>query len=137
MNPERLTARGPKAREDRKKEEQMQARVKSLDKLNKELTQQINAWEETNQGPFMFAGEKYKERMTNQDKEYTEYRDSLRNARKKKDGKHELAAAAERAKELAERELEDQKSEMDYSLATAQLAEAAARLKALQKLRKK
>ena len=47
------------------------------------------------------------------------------------------AAEAERAKELAERELEDQKSEMDYSLATAQLAEAAARLKALQKLRKK
>ena len=47
------------------------------------------------------------------------------------------SAAAERAKELAERELEDQKSEMDYSLATAQLAEAAARLKALQKLRKK
>ena len=46
-------------------------------------------------------------------------------------------AQAERAKELAERELEDQKSELDYSLATAQLAEAAARLKALQKLRKK
>tara|TARA_B100001179_G_C18517788_1_gene371415 strand:- start:16 stop:429 length:414 start_codon:yes stop_codon:yes gene_type:complete len=47
------------------------------------------------------------------------------------------AAEAERAKELAERELEDQKTEMDYSLAAAQLAEAAARLKALQKLRKK
>ena len=47
------------------------------------------------------------------------------------------AAEAERAKEIAERELEDQKSEMDYSLATAQLAEAAARLKALQKIRKK
>ena len=46
-------------------------------------------------------------------------------------------AQAERAKELAERELEDQKSELDYSLAAAQLAEAAARLKALQKLRKK
>ena len=30
-------------------------------------------------------------------------------------------AEAERAKELAERELEDQKSELDYSLATAQL----------------
>ena len=45
------------------------------------------------------------------------------------------AAEAERAMELAERELKDQKSEMDYSLATAQLAEAAARLKALQKLR--
>ena len=46
-------------------------------------------------------------------------------------------AAAERAKELAERELADQKSALDYSLAAAQLAEAAARLKALQKLRKK
>ena len=46
-------------------------------------------------------------------------------------------AAAERAKELAERELEDQKSDLDYSLAAAQLAEAAARLKALQKLRNK
>ena len=46
-------------------------------------------------------------------------------------------AAAERAKELAERELEDQKSDLDYSLAAAQLAEAASRLKALQKLRKK
>ena len=46
-------------------------------------------------------------------------------------------AEAERAKELAERELQDQKSELDYSLAAAQLAEAAARLKALQKLRKK
>ena len=40
------------------------------------------------------------------------------------------AAEAERAKELAERELENQKSELDYSLATAQLADAAARLKA-------
>ncbi len=47
------------------------------------------------------------------------------------------AAEAERAKELAERELENQKSELDYSLAAAQLADAAARLKALQKLRKK
>ena len=46
-------------------------------------------------------------------------------------------AEAKRAKELAERELEDQKSELDYSLAAAELAEAAARLKALQKLRKK
>ena len=47
------------------------------------------------------------------------------------------SAAAERAKELAERELEDQKADMDYSMAAANLAEAAARLKALQKLRKK
>ena len=46
------------------------------------------------------------------------------------------AAEAERAKELAERELEDQKSELDYSLAAAELAEADARLKFLQKLLK-
>lgn len=46
-------------------------------------------------------------------------------------------AEAQRAKELAERELEGKKSDLDYSLAAAQLAEAAARLKSLQKLRKK
>lgn len=54
MNPERLTARGPKAREDRfvlictymtrnvscvcrKREEEMQRRVKNLDKITKEV----------------------------------------------------------------------------------------------------
>ena len=42
-----------------------------------------------------------------------------------------------KAKELAEKELEGQKADLDYSLAAAQLAEAAARLKSLQKLRKK
>ena len=46
-------------------------------------------------------------------------------------------AEAQRAKEIAERELEGKKSDLDYSLAAAQLAEAAARLKSLQKLRKK
>jgi F-type H+-transporting ATPase subunit epsilon len=46
-------------------------------------------------------------------------------------------AEAERAKELAEKELEGQKADLDYSLAAAQLAEAAARLKSIQKLRKK
>ena len=46
-------------------------------------------------------------------------------------------AEAQRAKELAERELEGKKSDLDYSLAAAQLAEAAARLKSLSKLRKK
>ena len=39
--------------------------------------------------------------------------------------------------ELAEKELEGQKADLDYSLAATQLAEAAARLKSLQKLRKK
>jgi hypothetical protein len=37
QNPERLTARGPKAREDRKREEDMQRRVKSLEKVTKEV----------------------------------------------------------------------------------------------------
>ena len=46
-------------------------------------------------------------------------------------------AEAERAKELAEKELEGQKADLDYSLAAARLAEAAARLKSIQKLRKK
>ena len=46
-------------------------------------------------------------------------------------------AEAERAKELAEKELEGHKSDLDYALAAVQLAEAAARLKSLQKLRKK
>ena len=46
-------------------------------------------------------------------------------------------AEAERAKELAEKELEGQKADLEYSLAAAQLAEAAARLKSIQKLRKK
>lgn len=38
QNPERLTARGPKAREDRKREEDMQRRVKNLDKVTKEVS---------------------------------------------------------------------------------------------------
>ena len=46
-------------------------------------------------------------------------------------------AEAERAKELAEKELEGQKADLDYSLAAARLAEAAARLKSIQKPRKK
>ena len=47
------------------------------------------------------------------------------------------SARAARQEELAEKELEGQKSDLDYSLAAAQLAEAAARLKSIQKLRKK
>lgn len=38
-NPERLTARGPKAREDRKREEEMQRRVKNLEKMTKEVNE--------------------------------------------------------------------------------------------------
>ncbi len=45
-------------------------------------------------------------------------------------------AAAEQAKKEALEALMDQKSDMDYSFAAAQLAEAMAQLRALQKLRK-
>ena len=37
LDPERLRARGPKAREDRKREEEMSRRVKSLEKYTKEF----------------------------------------------------------------------------------------------------
>ena len=37
LNPERLTARGPNAKEDRKKEETMSNRVKNLEKLTAEV----------------------------------------------------------------------------------------------------
>ena len=79
QNPERLTARGPKAREDRKREEDMQRRVKNLEKITKEVSQRcvvaslfiirlivcllcpqllghISTWEESNDGsPFLYA----------------------------------------------------------------------------------
>eukprot|EP01041_Mallomonas_annulata_P006250 gene6250-12653_t len=51
LNPERLTARGPKARDDRKREEEMQRRVLG----------QIAAWEEQH-GCFVYGGERYSER---------------------------------------------------------------------------
>ena len=44
---------------------------------------------------------------------------------------------AERAKELALRNQENAESDMDFSRAKAELAEASARLQALRKLRKK
>jgi F-type H+-transporting ATPase subunit epsilon len=46
-------------------------------------------------------------------------------------------AAALEAQEKARHELSDQHSEIDYGAATAQLAEAAARLRTLQAIRKK
>jgi hypothetical protein len=68
-NPERLTARGPKAREDRKREEEMQRRVKNLDKMTKEVSRcpqtslicpqvltQIALWEEMNGGSMFLYG---------------------------------------------------------------------------------
>eukprot|EP01038_Epipyxis_sp_PR26KG_P010175 gene10175-13690_t len=83
LNPERLTARGPNAREERKREEYMTNRVKNLEKLTKELIAQIQAWEEQN-GHFFYMGERYFDRIVNQEEAYVEIRDSLRNARKKK-----------------------------------------------------
>lgn len=64
----------------------MSNRVKNLEKITKELLLQISQWEETN-GPFMFGGERYCDRVLSQDDTYIDTRDSLRNARKKKDGK--------------------------------------------------
>lgn len=85
-NPERLTARGPNAREERKREEAMANRVKNLDKLTKELLAVVAAWEVGN-GPFLYAGERYADRVAHQEEHYIETRDGLRNARKRKDGK--------------------------------------------------
>mmetsp|Transcript_17378 Transcript_17378/g.23895 ORF Transcript_17378/g.23895 Transcript_17378/m.23895 type:complete len:628 (-) Transcript_17378:135-2018(-) len=93
LNPERLTARGPNAREERKREEVMSNRVKNLDKLTKELAGQIQAWEDEH-GPFIFMGERYSERIVQQEAAYIEIRENLRNARKKKDGKPEPAVLA-------------------------------------------
>lgn len=47
------------------------------------------------------------------------------------------AAAAEEARKQAEQALENQKDEVDYANAAAQLAEAAARLRTLDAIRKK
>jgi hypothetical protein len=93
MNPERLSARGPNAREDRKREEVMHTRVKNLDKITRELMQQIQQWEAEN-GPFYYGGELYSDRVTKQEDNYIEIRDSLRNSRKKKDGKPETKPIA-------------------------------------------
>ena len=93
MNPERLSARGPNAREDRKREEVMHTRVKNLDKITRELMQQIQQWEAEN-GPFYYGGELYSDRVTKQEDTYIEIRDSLRNSRKKKDGKPETKPIA-------------------------------------------
>lgn len=87
---------GPNAREERKKEEYMSNRVKNLDKVTKELLGQISAWEESN-GPFMFGGDRYCDRVQSQDDAYHETRDSLRNARKKKDGKLEQVVVTSKA----------------------------------------
>jgi F-type H+-transporting ATPase subunit epsilon len=45
-------------------------------------------------------------------------------------------AEAIKAQELAEKNMHDKESDLDYTKAAAQLAEAAARIKTIQKLRK-
>jgi F-type H+-transporting ATPase subunit epsilon len=47
------------------------------------------------------------------------------------------AAAATAAKEAAERALQDRQAEFDFSVAAAQLAEASARLRAVEELKKR
>ena len=46
-------------------------------------------------------------------------------------------ASAQRAKEHAEKSLQDQAADFDFSVATAQLAEASARLRTLEELKKR
>lgn len=82
LNPERLTARGPNAREERKREEAMTRGVRTLDKVTKDLMTHIATWEEAN-GPFTYAGERYAERVSSQEEQYIEIRDALRESRKK------------------------------------------------------
>lgn len=95
MNPERLSARGPHAREERKREEVMHSRVKNLDKITKKVVALIASWEEHN-GPFFFAGDRYADRVEEQEQNFNDIRTSLRNSRKagKKDDKSGGKAAA-------------------------------------------
>lgn len=87
LNPSRLQARGPKAREDRKAEEEMQRRVGKLPSINKELLAHLATWE-SQYGAFMYSGERYVDRMARQDEEFVEQREEIRReARQRKDSK--------------------------------------------------
>jgi len=81
LNSDRLTERGPNAREKRKKEEGMTVRVRNLEKQTKELLQQVQSWEDAH-GPFYYKGERYTARVADQEDRYTEIKDSLRKSRK-------------------------------------------------------
>lgn len=87
-NPERLKERGPAARQERKREEEMIGRVNKLDKLTKEIVSGVTSWEDTN-GPFNYGSQRYVDLIKKQEEAYVELRDSLRNSRKKKDAKPE------------------------------------------------
>ena len=94
QHPERLSARGPTAREDRKREEEMSRRVKGLEKYTKEVLHQIESWEEQSCNPFLYSGERYVDRVNAQEEEYADIKNNLRNSRRKKDGKPEGKASA-------------------------------------------
>ena len=78
-----MQARGPNAREERKREEAMAQRVRSLDKVTKELLTTAAAWEEAKGAPLVYGGERFIDRVAAQDEHYADVRDGLRNARKK------------------------------------------------------
>jgi hypothetical protein len=96
LNPDRLMARGPKAREDRKREETLHNRVRLLDKTTRELLAMVEGWEAANNKSFIYCGERYIDRVTAQQNSYTQQRDALRSARKKKDGKMEATPTKSR-----------------------------------------
>lgn len=85
QDPSRLTARGPSAREDRKREEVMTVRVRGLDKLTKDLRSSILAWEDAQEKQFFYCGARYLDTMAAQEELYTSTRDNARSARKRKD----------------------------------------------------
>ena len=85
QDPSRLTARGPSAREDRKREEVMTVRVRGLDKLTKDLRSAITTWEEKQTRQFYYGGARYLDMMTEQEDLYASTRDNARSARKRKD----------------------------------------------------
>jgi len=78
-----LQARGPNAREERKREEAMAQRVRSLDKVTKELLATAAAWEEAKGAPLVYGGERFIDRVAAQEDHYADVRDALRNSRKK------------------------------------------------------
>ena len=57
-DPTRLQARGPNAREMRKREEFMSKRVRGLPKVTNDIVSRIEAWE-LDQGDLILNGERY------------------------------------------------------------------------------
>lgn len=82
QNPDRLKSRGYTI-EERVKEEAMCARVRKLDKTTTDLLEEIQNWEKEN-GIFVYLGVRYTDRVKKQNREYFEYHDQLRLARRRK-----------------------------------------------------